>query len=112
MDINVRQVGDIQVLDCTGRLTMGSGDQQLKDTVKRLLDAGHHKFVLNLEQVPFMDSSGLGELVGTYKRVAERKGTIKLAVNPRGQELIALPKLHLVFDVFPSADAAIRSFTA
>ena len=110
MTIDTRNIGDIDVLYCRGNLTIGSGDQQLKDTVKGFLEQGRSTFVLNVTEVPYMDSSGLGELVATYKRVAERKGTVKLVLNPRGKETIGLLRLHLVFEVFGELDQALASF--
>jgi anti-sigma B factor antagonist len=110
MNIETRSIVDVDVLSCRGNLTIGSGDEQLRDAVKGLLGQGRAAFVLNLTEVPYMDSSGLGELVATYKRAAERKGTVKLVLNPRGKELIGMLRLHLVFEVFSDLDQALASF--
>lgn len=110
MKISVRKVGTVNVLDCQGRMSIGEGDAALRTTTRDLLQTGERKFLLNMLEVPYMDSSGLGELVASYKRIAEKGGTIKLVLNPRGEELMALPKLHLVFEIFGDLESALASF--
>ena len=110
MKINVRKTGRVNVLDCSGKMTMGMGDVALRDKIKELLDAGERSFLFNMMEVPYMDSSALGELVASYKRISEKQGSVKLVLNPKGREIITLPKLHLVFEIFSDVESGIGSF--
>jgi len=111
MKINVRQVGDVSVLDLNGRITIGKGDVALREKVLEQLAAGRCKLVLNLGQVGYMDSAGIGELVACYKRVAERGGAIRL-LNPTGKvyDVLQLTKLEDVFETFRDEKEALVSF--
>lgn len=111
MKANVRKIGKVTVVDLSGKITIGSGDVVLKETVQRLFDEGHKNIVLNLSGVSYMDSAGIGELVACYKRVVEKKGEMKL-VNPGGrvQDLLALTKLDEYFETFHSEAEALASF--
>ncbi|MGH9148429.1 MAG: STAS domain-containing protein, partial [Vicinamibacterales bacterium] len=78
MDINERTSGDIMILDLKGRMTLGEGDELLKDKINSLLLQGYKKLVLNLAHVPYIDSAGLGEIVRTYTTVSRQGGSLKL----------------------------------
>jgi anti-sigma B factor antagonist len=78
MQIDERAVGDVTVLDLKGKVTLGEGDELLKDKVNSLVSQGHKKIVLNLEDVPYIDSAGLGEIVRTYTTVSRQGGSLKL----------------------------------
>lgn len=111
MQIARRTEGDITILDLQGRLTLGKGHERLRDEVKDLLHQGHRKLVLNLEDVPYVDSWGLGELVKTYTAVTHLGGVLKLVnLGTRVRNLLTITRLSTVFDTFESEPEAIGSF--
>ena len=113
MQISERSVGDVVVLDVKGRITLGDGDELLKDKVNQLVNAGKKKIVLNLAEVPYVDSAGLGEIVRTYTTVSRQGGSLKLLnLTKRISDLLAITKLLTVFETFDSEDEAIKSFQA
>jgi anti-sigma B factor antagonist len=111
MKVNIRQEGDVSVVDLSGKITIGEGDVVLREKVQELLDFDHKKIVLNLEKVSYMDSAGIGELVACYKRAKEKEGTVKL-LNPSGKvyDLLQLTKLEDVFDTYKNEKEAVGSF--
>jgi anti-sigma B factor antagonist len=113
MQIDQRAVGDVVVLDLKGRITMGEGDELLKDKVNSLVNQGHKKIVLNLAEVPYIDSAGLGEIVRTYTTVSRQGGSLKLLnLTKRITDLLSITKLLTVFETFDSENEAVRSFSA
>jgi anti-sigma B factor antagonist len=113
MQIEERTVGDIVVLDIKGRITMGEGDELLKDKVHSLVNQGRRKIVLNLADVPYIDSAGLGEVVRTYTTVSRQGGSLKLLnLTKRITDLLSITKLLTVFETFDSEKDAVRSFSA
>jgi anti-sigma B factor antagonist len=113
MQIDQRAVGDVVVLDLKGRITMGEGDEMLKDKVNSLVNQGHKKIVLNLAEVPYIDSAGLGEVVRTYTTVSRQGGSLKLLnLTKRITDLLSITKLLTVFETFDSENEAVRSFSA
>jgi anti-sigma B factor antagonist len=113
MQIDQRAVGDVVVLDVKGRITMGEGDELLKDKVNSLVNQGHKKIVLNLAEVPYIDSAGLGEIVRTYTTVSRQGGSLKLlSLTKRITDLLSITKLLTVFETFDSENDAVRSFSA
>ena len=113
MQIDERPVGDVVVLDLKGKITLGEGDELLKDKVNSLLNQGQRKIVLNLGGVPYIDSAGLGEVVRTYTTVSRQGGSLKLLnLTKRITDLLSITKLLTVFETFESEDAAVRSFSA
>jgi anti-sigma B factor antagonist len=113
MQIDQRVVGDVMVLDLKGRITMGEGDELLKDKVNSLVNQGHKKIVLNLAEVPYIDSAGLGEIVRTYTTVSRQGGNLKLLnLTKRITDLLSITKLLTVFETFDSENDAVRSFSA
>jgi anti-sigma B factor antagonist len=113
MQIDQRAVGDVVVLDLKGRVTMGEGDELLKDKVNSLVNQGHRKIVLNLAGVPYVDSAGLGEIVRTYTTVSRQGGSLKLLnLTKRITDLLSITKLLTVFETFDSENEAVRSFSA
>ena len=111
MQIDERAVGDVILLDLKGRMTMGEGDELLKDKVNSLILQGRKKIVFNLEGVPYIDSSGLGEIVRTYTTVSRQGGSLKLVnLTKRITDLLAITKLLTVFDTYDSEADAVRSF--
>jgi anti-sigma B factor antagonist len=113
MQIEERAVGDVVVLDLKGKITLGEGDELLKDKVNSLVNQGKKKIVLNLAGVPYIDSAGLGEVVRTYTTVSRQGGSLKLLnLTKRITDLLSITKLLTVFETFDSENEAVRSFSA
>ena len=113
MQIEERAVGDVMVLDLKGKITLGEGDELLKDKVNSLVNQGHKKIVLNLADVPYIDSAGLGEIVRTYTTVSRQGGSLKLLnLTKRITDLLSITKLLTVFETFDSENEAVQSFSA
>jgi len=113
MQIEERTVGEVVVLDLKGRITLGEGDQLLKDKVNSLVNQGRKRIILNLAGVPYIDSAGLGEIVGSYTTVSRQGGSLKLLnLTKKITDLLAITKLLTVFETFDSEDEAVRSFSA
>lgn len=111
MQIEERQSGDVVILDLIGKLTIGEGDELLKDKVYSLIQQGRKKLILNLEGVPYVDSAGLGEIVRTYTTVSRQGGNLKLLnLTKRIQDLLSITKLLTVFDTYESEQEALNSF--
>ena len=113
MQIEERKVGDVVVLDLKGKITLGEGDELLKDKVNSLSNQGYKKLLLNLEAVPYIDSAGLGEIVRTYTTVSRQGGSLKLLnLTKRITDLLSITKLLTVFETFDTEGDAIKSFSA
>ena len=111
MQIDQRSVGDVIVLDLKGKITLGEGDELLKDKVNSLVNQGHKKIVLNLAEVPYIDSAGLGEIVRTYTTVSRQGGSLKLLnLTKRIEDLLSITKLLTVFDTYDNEAEAIKSY--
>ena len=99
------------ILDLKGKLTIGEGDELLKDKINSLIQQGHRKLLMNLEGVPYVDSAGLGEIVRTYTTVSRQGGSLKLLnLTKRIEDLLAITKLLTVFDTYDSEQEALDSF--
>jgi anti-sigma B factor antagonist len=106
-----RDSGEIIVVDLSGRIILGEGSALLRKTVRDLLEEKRHKIVLNLGDVDYIDSSGIGELVSAYTAVKNRGGDLKLLnLTKKVRDLIQLTKLYTVFDVYTDESSAIGSF--
>jgi len=113
MQISERAVGEVMVVDLKGKITLGEGDEMLKDKVNSLINQGYRKIVLNLADVPYLDSAGLGEVVRAYTTVSRQSGNLKLLnLTKRISDLLSITKLLTVFETFDSEDEAVRSFSA
>ena len=114
MQIAERSAGNVKVLDLSGQITLTKGDDQLfKDKVNSLVNQGQKKIVLNLAEVPYIDSAGLGEIVRTYTTVSRQGGSLKLLnLTKRITDLLSITKLLTVFETFDSENEAVRSFSA
>ena len=111
MEIVERTVNDVTVLDLKGKMTLGEGDELLKDKINSLLAAGKKKLLLNLEAVPYIDSAGLGEVVRTYTTVSRQGGSLKLLnLTKRIEDLLSITKLLTVFDTYDNEAEAIKSY--
>ena len=113
MEIAERTVSDVTVLDLKGKMTLGEGDELLKDKINSLLSQGKKKLILNLEGVPYIDSAGLGEIVRTYTTVSRQGGSLKLLnLTKRIEDLLSITKLLTVFETFDTEPEAIKSFSS
>ncbi|HOQ45214.1 MAG TPA: STAS domain-containing protein [Bryobacteraceae bacterium] len=110
--ITLRQVGDVTVLDVAGRITLGEGSSHLRESIRELLGNGKKKILLNLSEVSYIDSSGIGELVSGFTSVTNQGGQLKLLnLTKRVRDLLQITKLYTVFEVFDDEAAAVRSFS-
>ena len=110
--LTTRQVGDVTVIDANGRITLGEGSSTFRDTIKDLTARGNKKLLLNLGDVSYIDSSGIGEMVSGFTSVTNQGGELKLLhLNKRVKDLLQITKLYTVFDVFEDEAAAVRSFS-
>ena len=108
-----RQVDEVTIVDVQGRITLGEGSSAVRDTVLDLMQNNHKKILLNLGEVTYIDSSGLGELVAAYTTVTNRGGELKLLnLAKRVKDLLLITKLHTIFDVYDDEAHAARSFAA
>jgi anti-sigma B factor antagonist len=111
MKIETRTVGDVHILDISGKITLGEGTMAVRNSVRELLKNGGKKIILNLGDVNYIDSSGIGELVSSFTTVTNGGGQLKLLnLTKKIQELLAITKLLTVFQVFNDEKAAISSF--
>jgi anti-sigma B factor antagonist len=109
--LTTRQIGDVTVIDATGRITLGEGSSSFRDTIRDLVAKGNKKILLNLAEVTYIDSSGIGELVSAFTTVANQGGQLKLlSLGKRVQDLLQITKLYTVFEVMDDEAAAVRSF--
>lgn len=105
------EVGDVVVLHLQGNITLGRDTQKLRDIIQDTLATGRKKILLNLAEVYYMDSSGLGELVAAYTTTQTQGGKLKLMkLAPRVKDLVQLTKLYQMFEVFNDEDSAVKSF--
>jgi anti-sigma B factor antagonist len=112
MHIHDRSVGDVTIIDVNGRMTLGEGQELLRDKVNSLIQQGQKKLVLNLAEVPYIDSAGLGEIVRTYTTVSHQGGSLKLLnLTKRIQDLLLITKLLTVFETFDTEADALNSFS-
>lgn len=110
--LTTRQVGDVTVMDAAGRITLGEGSSAFRDTLRELLTKGNNKVLLNLGDVSYIDSSGIGELVSGFTTITNNGGQLKLLnLNKRIKDLLQITKLYTVFEVFEDEAAAVRSFS-
>lgn len=111
MRIDTRTVDGITVLDVHGRITIGEGSVEMRNKLRELLQAGKKDILLNLGDVSYVDSSGIGELVSCYTTVANQGGRLKLLhLTKKVQELLAITKLLTVFESYEDEKKAIASF--
>jgi anti-sigma B factor antagonist len=113
MQTNARQIGDVLVLDVSGRITLGEGNVILREIVRDLADKGNTKIVMNLAEVSYIDSSGLGELVKAHTTIRNKGGELKLAsLNKRVQDLLQITRLSAVFDIHNDEASAVKRLGA
>jgi anti-sigma B factor antagonist len=106
-----RQVGDVTVVDATGRITLGEGASIFRDMIRDLAAKGNKKILVNLADVSYIDSSGIGEMVSSFTTVTNHGGQLKLlSLTKRVKDLLQITKLYTVFEVFEDESSAVRSF--
>jgi len=111
MQIEERIVGNVTILDLKGKITLGEGDEVLRDRISGLLGQNRKKLLLNLAEVPYIDSAGLGEVVRTYTTVSRQGGQLKLVnLTKRITDLLMITKLLTVFETFEVEQDALASF--
>ena len=109
--LNTRHVGDVAVIDLAGRLTLGEGSGAIREEVQGLLTKGHKKIQMNLADVSYIDSSGIGELVADFTSMTNAGGAMKLVGLSRGvKELLRITKLNNIFEVHQDEAGALSSF--
>lgn len=108
----VRHSGNVAIVDLAGRITLGEGCGLVRDTIKGLVNGGARNLLINLRNVTYIDSAGLGELVGSYATISNMGGNIKLLhVEGKVKDLLQITKLYTVFVTFSDEAAALKSFT-
>jgi anti-sigma B factor antagonist len=106
-----RQLGDVTIVDFSGKITLGEGSAMLRNTVRELINSGNKKILLSLYDVDYINSSGIGELVSAYTTVKNASGELKLLhLTKRVHDILQITRLFTVFDVQSEEGAAIRSF--
>jgi len=111
MTITERKNGDVTILDVEGKILLGEGDVQLKRKIDELIERKETKLLLNLANVPYMDSGGLGEIVRSYTTVKRASGELKLLnATKRISDLLTITKLITVFEIFDNEAEAVKSF--
>ncbi len=112
MKSSTRQIDGVTIVDLSGRITLGEGSVILRDTVRELIGKGNKKIVLNLGDVNYIDSSGIGELVSAFTTVRNQGGELKLLnLTKKVHDLLQITKLYTVFDVKDDETTAVKSFT-
>jgi anti-sigma B factor antagonist len=111
MEMKERESGGVTILDLSGRITQGGGDLDVKDRLQSLVQQGRKNIVLNMANLSYIDSAGLGGLVSAHTTLSREGGRVKLAnVTKKLQDLLSITKLYLVFETFDSEAAAVDSF--
>jgi len=111
MKIDIRTVGDVTILDCSGKITLGEGTMSVRETVRKLLDNGSKKILLNLAEISYIDSAGIGELVGSYASASNREAKLKLLnLTNKIKQLLTITKLLTVFETFENEEIALVTF--
>ncbi len=109
--LSTRQVGDIAIVDADGRFTLGESASTFRDTIHGLAASGHKKLLLNLADVSYIDSSGIGEMVAAFSSLSAQGGAIKVInLTKRVQDLLQITKQYTLFDVYPDEATALASF--
>ena len=111
MKIEVRTIGDVKIMDCSGKIVLGEGTVAVRNKVQDLLQSGSKKLILNLADVNYVDSGGIGELVRNHITAINNGGRMKLLnLTKKIEQLLVIAKLETVFDTFDNEKAAIESF--
>jgi anti-sigma B factor antagonist len=107
----VRRVGNVSILDLSGKITLGENTGILREELRSLMSQGSKNILLNLADVSYVDSAGLGELVGAYTTATNQGGAVKLLhLQGKMKDLLQITKLHTIFPTFDDENEAVRSF--
>lgn len=110
--VSSRQVGEVTVVDLEGRITLGEGSSMLRDELRHLVGTNRRKILLNLAEVSYMDSSGVGQLVSGFTTVTNQGGQLKLLkLNKRTKEVLQMTKVATIFEIYDDEAAAIVTFS-
>ena len=109
--VSVRQNGDVAIVDMTGRFTLGDGCSDLRDAVRDLLESGRRQILLNLREVSYIDSSGLGQMAGCYVTASRMGGQLKI-LNPQSKvtDMLQVTRLYSLFVTYSDEETAVASF--
>jgi anti-sigma B factor antagonist len=111
MKIDERAVDGVTILDLQGKMLIGEGDELLREKINQLVENGTERIVLNLAEVPYVDSAGLGEIVRCYTTVSRKNGKLKLLhLTKRIHDLLSITKLLTVFETYDTEEEAVKSF--
>lgn len=111
MKVTSRSVDEVEIIKLEGKITIGAGDSQLREAITNALNQGHNKILLDMSGVTTIDSSGIGELVGSYTTVTNRGGKLKLLHLPaKVNDLLHVTQLITVFEVHENEADAVKSF--
>ena len=111
MKIEIRTIDDVRILDCSGKITLGEGTMSIRNTVRDVLQSGAKKIILNLADISYIDSSGVGELVSSYTTTVNKGGKLKLLkLTNKLRELLTITKLLTVFEIYDNEKDALASF--
>ncbi len=111
LNIKERQAGDVTILDMDGKITIGDGNVALRSAIRRLIEEGKKKILLNVGGVGYVDSSGIGELVSSYTTIQREGGQLKLLnLTQKIQDLLGITKLLTVFDTYDEESKALNSY--
>ena len=111
LNIRERQAGDVTILDMDGKITIGDGNVALRSAIRRLIEEGKKKILLNLGGVSYVDSSGIGELVSSYTTIQREGGQLKLLnLTQKIHDLLGITKLLTVFDTYTDESQALNSY--
>jgi anti-sigma B factor antagonist len=110
--LSARQIDGVSVVDVAGRLTLGEGASALRNTLNTMVAEGQDRILLNLEELSYVDSSGIGTLVSSFATISNRGGQLKLLnLTKRVKDLLVITKLYTVFEVYDDQATALRSFS-
>jgi anti-sigma B factor antagonist len=113
MKTRIRDVGGVRVLDLEGKITIGSGDVELRKSIEDAVATGHNNILLNLQAVTHIDSSGIGEMVGCFTTMARKGGKMKLLnLTPKINDILQVTQLITVFDIYDNEPEALNSFAS
>ena len=112
MKLTTHQKSEVTIIDISGKLTLGEGTSSLRTKIRELVEGGSRRIVLNMADVSYMDSSGLGEMIASHTTVTTAGGEMKLLnLAKRVHDLLKLTKLYTVFEAFEDEDSAVNSFS-
>src|SRR5580658_7695258 len=109
--LNTRQVGDVTVIDISGRVILGEGSSAIREAMRDLTTKGHKKSLLNLSEMSYIDSTGIGELVAGFTNATDAGGTVKLVgLTKHVKDVLQISRLYTVFEAHDDEASALRSF--